>query len=381
MEVRTEGHTYTEGHMKCRTITRILALAVAILLLPSAVPPSPAGSLTTSVLGMFPKDVGEFVYVDLKTARRFSWFAQFKDQVVPSRFRQFEKFLAAAGIDPDTHVDELAWAAVMSGTKTVQAKAEAPVPPPAKDSPDKASTPPAKKPAPVRAPLPEISGEQIVGIAIGNFSPDSAEKYFEKQKLPTLKLRGFTLYGFGAGTGPGDIFFFFIDSNTAAFGHRQELEKLIDVRFGAEESFLRNEHIYPLVDEVNGHGVMWAAMDDGYTRLGINQLLPEAAQFPDAGKLLARVKAMTIDVQADNGIDTHLSAVCGSPDDANAFAQLLQAGLLFRRYQEAKTNPDLAKAIDSSTVSASGDRLKVGLALNNELLMALLRRNTFALRN
>src|ERR1700687_2341987 len=129
--------------------SRIFAISLALLMLASAVPPARAGSLTTSVLGMFPKDVGEFVYVDLKTARRYPWFAQFKDQVVPSRFRQFEKFLAAAGIDPDTHVDELAWAAVMSGARTVPAKAEPPVEAPAKDAQGKAVKPPAKKPVPV----------------------------------------------------------------------------------------------------------------------------------------------------------------------------------------------------------------------------------------
>jgi hypothetical protein len=193
-------------------------------------------------------------------------------------------------------------------------------------------------------------------------------------------VRGFSLFGFGAGTGPSDIFFFFIDSNTAAFGHRQLLEKLIEVRYGGEESFLRNDNLFPLVDEVNGHGVMWAAMDQNYTRLGMNQLLPEAGQFPEAGKLFARVKAMTIEVLADRGIETHMNGVCGSPEDANTLSQLLQAGMLLRRYQEAATNPDLAKAIDNSTVSARGDRLQVNFVLTDDMLVGLLRRNTFAVK-
>ena len=349
----------------------------ALLFAALAPPPARAGSLTTSVIGMFPKDVGQFVYADLKTARRYSWFAQFKDQVVPSRFRQFEKFLAAAGIDPDTQVDELAWAAVMSSAPIVEAKA------PPKDEPAKsdAKNPPAKD-ANASEPKaqPAQSGEQVVGIALGNFSPSAAENYFTQQKLPTVKVRGFNLFGFGTGSGPSDLFFFFIDSNTAAFGHRQLLEKLIEVRFGAEESLLRNDRIFPLIDEVNGHGVVWAAMDESYTRLGVSQLLPEAAQFPDAGKLFARVKAMTMEVAAEHGIDAKINAVCGSVDDANTLAQLLQAGLLYRRYQEAQTNPDLAKAIDSSTVGARGDRLQMGFTLTDDLLIALLRRNTFAVK-
>lgn len=356
---------------------KILSAACAVLLLGSLAPPTGAGSLTTSVIGMFPKDVGEFAYADLKTARHLPWFAQFKDQVVPSRFRQFEKFLAAAGIDPDTQVDELAWAAVMPGPQVVKAAETSKEDAPAKGATGKvqisAALPEASAPAPQ-------SGEQIVGVALGNFSPSSAEKYFEQQKLPIVKIRGYSLFAFGTGTGPTDIFFFFIDSNTAAFGHRQLLEKLIEVRYGGEESLLRNDRLFPLVDEVNGRGVVWAAMDENYTRLGINQLLPEAAQFPDAGKLFARMQAMTVEVLADRGVDARMNAVCGSTDDANTLAQLLQAGLLYRRYQEAQTNPDLAKAIDSSTVTSRGDRLQVGFALTNDLLIALLRRNTFAVK-
>lgn len=356
---------------------KILSVGCALLLFASLVPPARAGSLTTSVIGMFPKDIGEFAYADLKTARRLSWFAQFKDQVVPSRFRQFEKFLAAAGIDPDTQVDELAWAAVMSTGQVVKATETPKEDVPAKGAPGKDQKS-AATPSPV-APAPQ-AGEQIVGIALGNFAPASAEKYFEQQKLPIVKIRGYSLFAFGTGTGPADIFFFFIDSNTAAFGHRQLLEKLIEVRYGGEESLLRNDRLFPLVDEVNGHGVVWAAMDEQYTRLGVSQLLPEAAQFPDAGKLFARVKAMTIEVLADRGVDARMNAVCGSTDDANTLAQLLQAGLLYRRYQEAQANPDLAKAIDSSTVTSRGDRLQVGFALTDDLLIALLRRNTFAVK-
>lgn len=356
---------------------KILTSVCAGLMLASLLPPAGAGSLTTSVIGMFPKDVGEFAYADLKTARHLPWFAQFKDQVVPSRFRQFEKFLAAAGIDPDSQVDELAWAAVMSSREVVKATETPQEDAPAKAAPGKAQAPAAAPAAPAPA---AQTGEQIVGIALGNFAPASAEKYFEQQKLPIVKIRGYSLFAFGTGTGPADIFFFFIDSNTAAFGHRQLLEKLIEVRYGGEESLLRNERLFQLVDEVNGRGVVWAAMDQNYTRMGINQLLPEAAQFPDAGKLLARVRAMTIEVLADRGVDARMNVVSGSSDDANTFAQLLQAGLLYRRYQEAQSNPDLARAIDSSTVTSSGDRLKVGFTLTDDLLIALLRRNTFAVK-
>ena len=35
------------------------------------------------------------------------WFPALQEQMLPERFRQFEKFLASAGVDPNTQVDEL----------------------------------------------------------------------------------------------------------------------------------------------------------------------------------------------------------------------------------------------------------------------------------
>jgi hypothetical protein len=303
------------------------------------VPLARAGTVQPQIIGLFPKEIGEFAYADLKSARKFSWYAQMKDQMLPSRFRQFEAFLVSAGIDADRQVDELVWAARMVE-----------------------------------------GGEQIVGVAMGQFAPESAEQFFKQQKLPTKQIHGNTLFAFGSGIGPGDIFFFFLDSNTAVFGHGDLLEKLINVRMGAEESLLRNDKMYKLVEEANGRGMVWAVLDESYTRLGVHQLAPEVAQFPDAPKLVAKLKGMLIGIDAERGIAANFQAVCDSPDDANVFASLLQAGIMYKRYQEGEKNPDLAKMLDDTRVTPKGDRLDVRMSLTEEMLLALLRRNTFAVK-
>src|SRR5262245_30287935 len=86
-----------------------MGLLLAILAVPGA---TFAGSLNTSVIGMFPKEVGEFGYVDMKAARQYSWFPQLREQLLPSRFRQFEQFLTSAGVDANAQVDELTWGAI-----------------------------------------------------------------------------------------------------------------------------------------------------------------------------------------------------------------------------------------------------------------------------
>ena len=319
----------------------IAALAITVLLATSLLlpPRASAGTLSTDVIGMFPKDIGEYAYADLKAARQLPWFPQLRDQILPARFKQFEQFLTSAGIDPNTQVDELAWATVA----------------PSSDA-----------------------GEQIVGVALGTFDPTATEERFKQQKLPSLDVRGFKLYAFGSGAGPGDIFFFFLDSNTAAFGMRRVLEKMIDVRFGAAESLLQNDKLFSLINEANGQGTIWAVLNQNYTRLAMQQLLPQANQFPQAQQMLSRITAMEINIQASSGVDAKFQAICGSTDDANTLAALLQAGVMYRRYQEAQANPDLAQALDGVSVTPHGDRLEVRIPVSEEQMGALLRSRTFA---
>ena len=320
-----------------------------------------AGSVSTSVLRMLPKDVGEVGYADLKTARQASWFAQLEAQALPSRFRHFESFLASAGIDPDKVVEEIVWAAALP-------------------SPQPSSGGAAASTGDAAAHQQKFTGEQVIGVALGNFSPDLADQFFKKQKLPTATVRGYTLYAYGSGVSPGDLFFFFLDSNTAAFGHRELLETMIGVHFGDEQSFLENEKLFPLVDEVNGQGTLWVALDKTYAQNSIGNLMPEAAQFPGAADLLGRVKAMTVTVQMDTGVDAVITPQCGSTGDAILLAQLLQAGLLYKRYQVAASNPEVARVIDSTSASADGDRLKIRIQLSDDLLQVLLQHSAFSLR-
>jgi hypothetical protein len=327
---------------------RMICIAVLIAILSALPGIARAGSLGSDILSMFPKDSGELAYADLKEARQFPWFTQLKEQMLPAKFREFETFLSSAGIDPNTQVTELAWALVPSKSTT--------------DSPS-GSVP---------------STDQIVGVALGQFNPASAEAYFTSKKLPIVKVRTFSLFAFGGGSGPNDLFFFFIDSNTAAFGQRQQLEKMIGVRYGEGQGLYSNTDFSALVDSANGSGTVWAVLNPSYTRLAMQQLVPETAQFPAAAQLTSKLKAMTISIKGGSGVDATFEAVCGSTDDANTFAALLQAGLMYRKYQVGNSNPDLGALLDSAQIVPAGDRLDVKLSLTNDQMQSLIRRNTFA---
>jgi hypothetical protein len=312
-----------------------------------------AATLGADKLALFPKETGEFGYADLKQARTMKWFPQLQEQMLPANFKQFEKFLASAGVDPNVQVEELAWGLAPEGLtdKTENAGSSA-VP----------------------------TGEQVVGVALGNFTPDATKNYFKQQKLPTFDVRGYTMYAFGTGSGANDLFFMYFDSSTAAFGHRKLLEEMVEVHFGQEDSLLSNDKIYPLIAEANGSGIVWTVLNAAYTRLAMQQLAPEVQQFPDAAKLITRMKNMVIVVNASSGIDGKFQAVCGSVDDANALGQLIQAGLLYKRYQAKTENPDLAQLLDQATVTPGGDRVVLRMTLTDAQMTSLIQHNTFALK-
>jgi hypothetical protein len=332
---------------------RFAAVSILAALTMFAPKPAHAGRLGADVIALFPKEVGEFAYADLKKARTLAWFPQLQQQMLPERFRQFEKFLASAGVDPNTQVEELAWGLVAEGvTSKTEGVGSTAVP----------------------------TGEQIVGVALGNYNPESTEAYFKSQKLPTFKSRNYTLYAFGTGSGANDLFFFFIDSSTAAFGHRALLEKMIEVRFGGEEGLMRNDKFFPLVNEANGTGVFWSVLNPAYTRLAMQQLAPEIQQFPDAAKIVSRMQNMIINVDASSGIDGKFQGICGSTDDANTLGQLLQMGLLYKQYQSKTENPDMAQLLTQASVTPSGDRIVVHMTLTDDQMASLIKRNTFAFK-
>ena len=190
-----------------------------------------------------------------------------------------------------------------------------------------------------------------VGIALGQFDPSASEAKLKAQKVPVFEVQGFHLYAFGSGAAAGDILFVFFDANTAAFGNRSVLEHLINVRMGGEETLLTGK-LFPLISEANGNGIIWAILDKEHTHLAMQQLVPQASQFPQAAAIIERMHAMIININADDGVDAHFQAVCDSVDDANLLSAAMQAGLMYRRYQEAQTNPALAKTHRSSPRNA-----------------------------
>lgn len=323
------------GHRIAVELTILAVLVASMAFVP---PPAAAGSVGTGEIAMFPKQVAEFAYIDLKSARQYPWFLAFRNQLLPTHFHDFE-LLVSGGIDPNAQVDEVVWAQL---------------------------PPTGKK-----------GGQELVGIGFGSFDPSSNEERYKQQRLPVVEYQGYHLYN------AGDILLTFLDSNRVAFGQRHALETLLDLRVGRGESLLTNDTLFPLITEMNGSGVIWAVFDKSSAPLAIQQLIPEVSLSPQVANIVLRLHAMIIVVDAGSGLDVRIQAVCGSVEDANLLGAFLQAGVTYRRYQQKQTSPDMVPdlaqdILESARLTPRGDRLQVEGSVSDDQLGALIKSKASA---
>ena len=330
---------------------KVLVAAVAILLVPPFSQVASAGSLTTEVVGVFPRDAAEFAFADLRQARSLAWFPELQREVLPDQLRQFEQFLASPGMARDSRVEQLAWAVVPSESQAQPAEGTG-------------------------AP----NGGETLVVALGQFSPESTSAYFKAQKRDVVEVRNYELYSLGGGSGDGGLFVCFVDSTVAVLGERKELEKVIGILHGEEPSLLSNGDLAPLISQADSHSVVWAVLSAPGARQEIKELVPLVEAFPQAQQLISKVRAFTLEINAGSGIESHFAAVCGSSDDADMLGALLQADLSYRASQSAKSTQDVTGFLDRAQVGLSGDRLDVTFDLTDNQVVGLLQKGSFSIR-
>jgi hypothetical protein len=112
----------------------------------------------------------------------------------------------------------------------------------------------------------------------------------------------------------------------------------------------------------------------------MSQLAPEVQQFQEAAKLVQNMKSMILSATASSGVDAKLQAVCGNAQDASTLSQLITAGLLYKKYQTSKDNPEFGALLDQAAVSPSGDRIEIRMSVSDDQMSSLIRKNTFAIK-
>ena len=323
-----------------RRVPDALALiSVSLSLLLPFVSHGLAQTGSTSVIGMFPKQMIDFAYADLKETPKYPWFNYMRQQLMPDRFKQFDQFLGSIGLDMVSHLQDFYWGTVA------------------------------------------ISGgsQQIVGVATGEFDLASTEDHLKSEQLPSFDFHGYKLYAFGGGDSPRDILFTFIDSSTIAFGQRDAVEALIDVRTGAADGLFSNDKIFPYINDASGTGLIWSVLGPETARQTLQDLVADIGQVPQITTISGKLKAMTISVQADgdDGMRLGFQTICDSPDDANLLSAAIEAGLLYQRYRTSGSNSALAELFGQARVMPRGERLEASFSLDKDELEALALNGNF----
>jgi hypothetical protein len=324
-------------------------VGVIVFLVSVCNPVARAGSLTTEAVSIFPANTTEFGFTDLQQARALSWFPALRSQVLPAQLWQFEQFLASPGMDPDSHVEGVAWGVVSSAAQQA---------PPSQGA--------------------SAGGEMFV-VALGQFSPESTDAYFRSTKLTVVKVRDYPLYPV-SGSGSGDLFFSFMNSTVAVLGGRKELERVIGIRYGEEQSLLSNAELAPLIAEANGRSIVWGILNASSAQAEMEKIAPVVNAFPQSQALLSELRAFTLEIDADAAIRSRFEAVCASSGDADTFATLLRADQQYQRSAAGNTNQDMSGLLEQATVASSGDRLDVTLDLTDDQVAGLFQHNGFLTR-
>ena len=304
-------------------------LAAAIVLVPAF---ANTAALDTSVVEMFPKDVAQISYLDLKAGRQLPWFPIAEQTLLPLHLRKLELFLSSAGLDVETQVDALAWGTV-SATKT--------------------------------------SAEGIVGVATGHFSPSTVENYFSDHNLPTLEQQGVRLLDIGGA--PNDLFLAFLGSSTVAFGERGALEQLLAVHFQGAQNLAENPVLYPLVRDTRQDSLTWTLWNKDYARTAVQQLLPQASRVPQAALLLDHIQSMEFDVVNQDELSARSEIRCSTPTEAVTLAALLQAGIAYRQHESTQSGSQPSSIFNGIRVSAYATRVEIEIPLGSDQIDSALR--------
>ena len=314
----------------------ILGILAVILL---AGQPAAAQALPSQVQALYPPDTGEVVFADLRALRGTPHYARVKAQVLPERFRQLEQFGAILGIDFEQSVHQLSWGFVGQPGGTVS----------------------------------------FVGVAEGDFSTAEVAANATKMRLATARPNGVLTVVMGKNQQGDEFVFAFPERSLAVFGYREMVEGMLQRHAQGGASLANNAALRSVISEVNGKAPVWMALDNPYTVLAIQQMLPEAARLPGFETITGRMQSTSMRLDLKDGLKGLAAVKCQSSADAVLLSTLVQAALTYQSYQLGDKNPELARAVQAATVNRTDDRFELALSIPDQDLAALLQKNSLTI--
>lgn len=319
-----------------------LTLVVGVILAGTVVlAPAGAQSLAQPVLGLYPPETGEVVFVDLQATRRSPYYAQLKEQVLPERFRDLAGLAARLGVDFDRNVDQLSWAYVKTES---------------------------------------LAHADLMGVAEGTYFLDEIQRAAAAHQLRMTMYRGTPVFVVGKNDRGQEFVFAFRDNATCLFGFRRPVEAMLDRAADGGPSLLNNAEMRGLVEEVNQRAAIWLVLNGEFTQLGVRQFLGRAARVPGVEGLAERVRSASVRLELARGLESTIAARCATATDALWFSAFLQGALFLQRQQLNDSNPTLARILADAELRRENDRLSLALSIPERDLITLIQSNSLTFR-
>ena len=150
--------------------------------------------------------------------------------------------------------------------------------------------------------LPEMT--DMIGILAGTFDSQALDSFYSAHKLRTVHMQGHTVYVCGNETTCQNVYFYFVDSSTIAFGSMKALATVM-ANFSGEQANLGDDRQFSDLARGVNHGdvAFWGVLSGAASRKAITQLLPASAQFPQADELFKHVNSVLVSVESSDNLD------------------------------------------------------------------------------
>lgn len=306
---------------------RRYVLGLVLMLCGLPVWAAPLGTATRSVI---PGQIQQIITVDYRALRDSQTALALKDKVLPDNLKQFESSLKQFGINLDTEVEELVFAAFRS-----------------KDN----------------------KGVQMVGVAQGQFPTKKILLRMKTKKIRPEKYRDAAIYPMSA-----SMTMSFIDASTMLFGEPASVKAALDARDGYADSLNSNSQVNDMIASVES-GAVWSVLDDIGTQNMMRSALGDASRLADYDTVKKKLLGSRYTMDFNSGVNFDLDVLTADSMTASTMSALIKAGVMFRKMS---ASPVEKIALDSVTVDSDSSLLKMHFKTDDKRFQALLDSDLFA---
>ncbi|MDE3179744.1 MAG: hypothetical protein KGM47_08795 [Acidobacteriota bacterium] len=290
----------------------VIALGIVLVILPESLR---AQTILTNALSWFPQQTVALEYANVSSLRSLPDYASLRDHYLGKNLRTLESSLAELGIQEDD-VQEM----VLGWQNDGQGKV------------------------------------RYVGIASGQFDPESVRQRAAAGKIPAHRLGGLQAYCFPAD--PNLTCVTVLNSSLGVFGPLPSLEEMISARAGDGPSMASNRQLTDFVHQAESDAPIWGiAVGPAVSKWFKGWMPGEKNLQMDWAAAFKGVNALSYAIKASDNLHLSVKLDCASDEAASSVRQLLEGMKLIQQLAWQTSNPGQQNPFQSVTVAADRERV------------------------